>query len=48
MIYRTDLALERHEMLNKEQVKGVHYETKQKDDATITLVEVLNTSSMNR
>lgn len=42
MIYRTDLALERHEMLNKEQVEGVHYETKQKDDATITLVEVLD------
>lgn len=42
MIYRTDLALERHEMLNKEQVQGVHYETKQKDDATITLVEVID------
>lgn len=44
MIYRTDLALERHEMLNKEQVKGIRYETKQKDDATITLVEVLDDS----
>ena len=42
MIYRTDLALERHEMLNKEQVQGVHSETRQKDDATITLVEVLD------
>lgn len=42
MIYRTDLALERHEMLNKEQVKGVRYETKQIDEAKITLVEVLD------
>lgn len=42
MIYRTDLALERHEMLNKDSVQGVRYETKQKDDATITLVEVLD------
>ncbi len=42
MIFRTDLALERHEMLDKDRVKGVHYETKQKDDATITLVEVLD------
>lgn len=42
MIFRTDLALERHEMLNKEQIKGVRCETQKKDDATITLVEVLD------
>ena len=42
MIYRTDLALERHEMLGNDKVEGVRYETKQKDDATITLVEVLD------
>lgn len=44
MIYRTDLALERHEMLNKDTVQGIRYEKKQMDDATITLVEVLNES----
>ena len=42
MNFRTDLALERHEMLEKDVVEGVRYETKQKDNATITLVEVLN------
>lgn len=42
MNFRTDLALERHEMLEKDVVEGVRYETKQKDDATITLVEVLD------
>lgn len=42
MIYRTDLALERHEMLNKDRVQGVRYETCKIDDATITLVEVLD------
>lgn len=42
MIIRTDLALERHEMLGYEQVKGVRYETKQQDEAKVTLVEVLD------
>lgn len=48
MIFRTDLALERHEMLNKEQVEGVHYEIKQIDEAKITLVEVLNELGENQ
>lgn len=42
MNYRTDLAIEKHEMSCEEDIKGVKKEEKRYDNATVTLVEVLD------
>lgn len=42
MQLRTDLALERHEIIKNRHVKGIKYEKIEKDDVIITLIEVLD------
>ena len=40
MNFRTDLALERHEILGKEQLSGIVSETEEKDKVKITRIEI--------
>ncbi len=42
MQFRTDLALERHEIIKSSNIKGIKFEETEKDDAVITLIEVLD------